>query len=130
MLMLEPAAFALDSFPYGGVTSIIDALYLRRPIVVWDGWQFYNRAGAEILRRVGLDDLVATDEDSYVRIAVDLLRDDAFRARIAGKLASVDIVEHLPNLSSKSAFADAIDYLACNHEALRGRQDRTPLYFE
>lgn len=118
--------FALDAFPFGGNTSIIDSIYLQKPMVSRVGWQFYNRAGPEILKRCGLAELCATSEDAYINKALQLINDSHYFETVIKNLESVDLKAVLSQLSSKSAFVDACEYL------IKERPDprlREPLLF-
>lgn len=73
---------ALDPFPYNGTTTTCDALWMGVPVVALAGRTHAARVGATLLAQVGLEELVAADEQQYVRIAVELASDAARLARI------------------------------------------------
>lgn len=66
---------ALDTSPYNGTTTICDALWMGVPVVTLLGDGCCARAGASLLTRLGLSDLIAHTADDYKRIAVELARD-------------------------------------------------------
>lgn len=66
---------ALDPFPYNGGTTTLDALWMGLPVVTLEGDRPVARAGATLLRNVGLPELVARDVDEYVELACGLARD-------------------------------------------------------
>ena len=66
---------ALDPFPYNGVTSTCEALYVGTPMATLAGTYGQSRTAASILTVVGLGDLVARTEDEYVEINVRLAND-------------------------------------------------------
>ena len=66
---------ALDTFPHNGDTTTCDALWMGVPVVVNTGVNHVGLMGASRLRSVGLDDLVARDNDNYVDIACALAND-------------------------------------------------------
>jgi predicted O-linked N-acetylglucosamine transferase (SPINDLY family) len=66
---------ALDPFPYGGGTTSFDALWMGVPLVTLEGSMPLGRAGASILRNVGLVELIATSPEQYVEIAAGLAGD-------------------------------------------------------
>lgn len=71
---------ALDPFPFcGGLTSL-DALWMGVPVVTLEQELMAGRQTQAFLDCMGVAELVAGDEDAYVRIAATLVRD---RARLA-----------------------------------------------
>ncbi|WP_372022058.1 hypothetical protein P7L70_02355 (plasmid) [Tistrella mobilis] len=72
----------LDSIGWTGGTSTAMALGLGLPMVTLKGSLFRSRMGFAMLHRLGLDHLVAAGPDEYVRIAVHLGKDAAYRAEI------------------------------------------------
>ncbi|MBK5969057.1 MULTISPECIES: FkbM family methyltransferase [Thiorhodovibrio] len=66
---------ALDTFPYNGTTTTVEALWMGVPVVSECGDRHAARVGASILTRLELPELIAQDADEYVRIAVELAQD-------------------------------------------------------
>jgi predicted O-linked N-acetylglucosamine transferase (SPINDLY family) len=66
---------ALDPYPYGGGTTTCDALWMGVPVVSLAGATAVSRAGATLLTHVGLERLVARNEEQYVELAAGLIRD-------------------------------------------------------
>jgi predicted O-linked N-acetylglucosamine transferase (SPINDLY family) len=71
----HPIDIALDPFPYNGMTSTLEALWMGVPVVTLCGRLPVGRAGFSLLANAGLPELVAPDPASYVRIAVGLARE-------------------------------------------------------
>jgi predicted O-linked N-acetylglucosamine transferase (SPINDLY family) len=65
----------LDPFPYNGVTTTCDALWMGIPTVTLAGRSGAARQGVRFLRNVGLDELIAESPEEYVRIATSLAGD-------------------------------------------------------
>jgi predicted O-linked N-acetylglucosamine transferase (SPINDLY family) len=65
----------LDTFPYNGHTTSLDALWMGVPVVTLAGRTAVGRAGLSQLTNLGLPELVAATPDEFVRIAVTLARD-------------------------------------------------------
>ncbi|MEW6314712.1 MAG: tetratricopeptide repeat protein [Pseudomonadota bacterium] len=68
---------ALDTFPYNGVTTTCEALWMGVPVVTLAGDTFIGRNGVSILNNVGLPELVAETPQQYLDIALGLIRDPA-----------------------------------------------------
>jgi Tfp pilus assembly protein PilF len=66
---------ALDTFPFNGATTLCDVLVMGVPAVGLRGSTSAARVGLSILTAVGLMELCASDEEGYVRAAVDLSQD-------------------------------------------------------
>ncbi len=73
------ADLVLDSTVFCGGATSLDALSVGTPMVTLEGRFMRARQGAAMLRLIGADELVAHTPDDYVRIAVELCRDEARR---------------------------------------------------
>ena len=76
----------LDPFPYNGVTTTCDALWMGVPVISMAGQISVARQGVRFLRSVGLDELLAQTLEDYVKIASDLARDHARLAALRSAL--------------------------------------------
>jgi protein O-GlcNAc transferase len=74
-LQFDGIDIALDPFPYNGVTTTCEALFVGVPVVSLHGLNCVSRSGLSILSTVGLRDLVASSPQQYVDIAVALASD-------------------------------------------------------
>ena len=66
---------ALDPFPYNGVTTSCECLFVGVPVISLYGRNSVSRSGLCILSALGLRELAASTEEQYVDIAVALARD-------------------------------------------------------
>jgi protein O-GlcNAc transferase len=66
---------ALDPYPYNGVTTTCETLYVGVPVVSLHGRNGVSRSGLSLLGSLGLGELVASDPEQYVEIAVALASD-------------------------------------------------------
>jgi predicted O-linked N-acetylglucosamine transferase (SPINDLY family) len=69
----------LDSFPFGGVNSLVDPLERGVPVLAWEGETFRSRMGAALLRNLELEELVVGDEEAYLTQAIRLATDVEWR---------------------------------------------------
>jgi protein O-GlcNAc transferase len=77
---------ALDPFPYNGVTTTCDALWMGVPVISQAGRMNVSRQGVRFLRTVGLDELLADTLEDYVRISAALAGDRAHLAELRSGL--------------------------------------------
>lgn len=59
---------ALDPLPFNGGMTTLQALWQGVPVVTLAGERMAARTGASLLSRIGLDDAIASDDQSYVAI--------------------------------------------------------------
>jgi predicted O-linked N-acetylglucosamine transferase (SPINDLY family) len=64
--MYNKIDIALDTFPYPGVTTSVEALWMGVPVLSLRGDRFLTRTAGSIAHNAGLPDWVATDENDYV----------------------------------------------------------------
>ena len=58
---------ALDTFPYNGVTTSFEAIWMGVPVLTMAGYNFNSRCGESINKNLGMERLIAKDEDDYVQ---------------------------------------------------------------
>lgn len=75
---------ALDTFPYNGGTTTMEAVWQGVPVLTFDGDRWASRISASLLRNAGLPEYVAPDLEGYVAQALDLARDPDTPQRLAG----------------------------------------------
>lgn len=79
---------ALDPVPYNGTTTTCEAMWMGVPVITLAGDRHAGRVGASLLNQVGLAGLIAPDEDTYVRTALELAVDSARLADLRASLRS------------------------------------------
>jgi len=62
----------LDTFPFSGHTTVLDALWMGVPVVAYAGQTAVGRAAASALHNLGLGELIVPTAEEYVQIAVQL----------------------------------------------------------
>jgi protein O-GlcNAc transferase len=78
----------LDTFPYGGHTTVSDALWMGCPVVTRVGESFAARVAGSLLRTVGLPELAVNSFADYEALAVALAHDPERLASLRAKLAT------------------------------------------
>ena len=77
---------ALDTFPYSGGLTTIEALWMGVPTITWPGQWFAGRHSLSHLSNVGLSDWVASSPEEYVSKAVQFASDLARLALLRSQL--------------------------------------------
>jgi protein O-GlcNAc transferase len=80
---------ALDNYPYNGVTTTCESLYVGVPVISLYGRNGVSRSGLSLLGTLGLGELAASTSEQYVEIAValgsDLSRLEQMRASLRAR---------------------------------------------
>jgi predicted O-linked N-acetylglucosamine transferase (SPINDLY family) len=97
---------ALDTFPYNGTTTTMEALWMGVPVVTLSGSTHRSRVGRSILTNVGLAGLVASSRDEFVDVARRLATDTERLRELRGTLRST--VGRSPVMDARG-FGDALD---------------------
>ncbi len=63
---------ALDTFPYNGVTTSFEAIWMGVPVMTMAGYNFNSRCGESINKNLNMERMVAKDENDYVNKVVNL----------------------------------------------------------
>jgi predicted O-linked N-acetylglucosamine transferase (SPINDLY family) len=63
---------ALDPFPYGGITTTCEALWMGVPVITLAGRLPTHRLSSDAVRAVGMDEFVCATEEDYMQKALEL----------------------------------------------------------
>jgi predicted O-linked N-acetylglucosamine transferase (SPINDLY family) len=87
----------LDTFPYNGQTTTLDAVWMGVPVITILGNTSVARAGASLMWNLGIPELVADSPDQFVSIAVALARDwkrlSDYRASLRERLQKSSLMD-------------------------------------
>ena len=92
---------ALDTTPFAGVTTTFDTLSMGVPVLARAGDSAMSRMSATLLHAVGLDDLIAEDDATFVASAARLAND-------IGRL--IDLRTSLRDAVPRSPLCDGVTY--------------------
>jgi len=84
--MYHKVDIALDTFPYPGVTTSIEALWMGIPVLTLRGDGILARAGESICINVGLADWIASNENDYVNKAKDFAQETTKLSQLRKRL--------------------------------------------
>ena len=85
--LMKRATAMLDTIGFSGFNTAVQGLECDLPVVAFEGDFMRGRLASGPLRHLGMDELVATTPDAFADIAVRLVEDAAWRARLAGDIA-------------------------------------------
>jgi protein O-GlcNAc transferase len=77
---------ALDPFPYTGITTSVESLWMGVPVLTLAGKSFLSRQGVGLMMNAGLPDWIADDADDYVARAASHAADLRALASLRGGL--------------------------------------------
>lgn len=66
---------SLDTFPYNGVTTTFEALWMNIPVLVMKGFNFNSRCGESIIKNLKLEFLISENENDYISKAIMLYKE-------------------------------------------------------
>lgn len=99
----------LDTFPFSGSIAVVDPLELGLPTVVRDTNTPRGRMAGSLLRELALPELIATDEQSYIDLAVRLGTDRAFRHSTRQRI--LEAMARRPRFVNPALYADGLSDL-------------------
>lgn len=85
--LVRQSDFGLDSFRWSGGNTSLEMFWYDTPIVTLPGALMRGRHTFAMLRTMEIPELIASDADDYVRIAVNLATSQDFRAEMRGRIA-------------------------------------------
>ena len=84
--MYRRVDIALDTFPYNGTTTTVEALWMGVPVVALEGSAHISRVGVSLLTNIGHPELVAADAENYIAIARQLAANTQALAALRSQL--------------------------------------------
>lgn len=119
MGIMQEGNICLDSYHFGGFNVIVDGLYLQKPSVLFEGKRWYSRAGAKLMKKLGLEELVAKSPTEYTQLTLKLINNSDFYQAMQNKVRQIDLEKIAFRSTNGQYFKKAIDYLIQNHEQLQ-----------
>jgi predicted O-linked N-acetylglucosamine transferase (SPINDLY family) len=84
--LLKRADVFLDTIGFSGFNTAMQAVECGLPIVTREGRFLRGRLASGILKRMGLQELVAESEEEYIALAIKLVQDAEYRERIRARI--------------------------------------------
>ncbi|MCF6149962.1 MAG: tetratricopeptide repeat protein [Candidatus Kuenenia sp.] len=86
MLLFEQIDVNLDSIGWNGGYTTIGSLFMNCPVVTIAGEFMRGRHSSAMLKRIGVEELIAKSLDDYIEIAVRLGNDKDYKSKIIDKI--------------------------------------------
>ncbi len=87
----------LDTLPYNGHTTSLDAMWMGVPVVTRVGWTVVGRAGLSHMHNLNLMELVAHSDEQFVQVAAQLAGDldrlDRLRATLRERMRTSPLMD-------------------------------------
>lgn len=128
MMLMEEGDFSLEAYHFGGCNTVVDSLYLRQPIIAFEGKKWYNRIGSQLLRSTGLSELITDNPQDFASLTLRLIHDDVYRKNLRQKISTVNLETSIFQTESRHSFKKAIDYLITNHDRLQRDKVKNPIF--
>ena len=104
---------ALDTFPYNGVTTSFEAIWMGVPVITMAGYNFNSRCGESINKNLNMKQLIAKDEDDYIQKVVNLTNNTDDYINIRNSIFIDAIKSPLFNIKDYSkSFFEALEGIA------------------
>ena len=109
--LLQASDVYLDSFPYSGMTSILDPYDAGLPIIALEGAYQRERMASSALRCMGLENWIATTPEDYINRAINVGTDTSLRESMQRRLHYGRLLT--PKFLDSKWFASEIGKLFC-----------------
>ena len=107
---------ALDTFPYNGVTTSFEAIWMGVPVLTLGGFNLHSRAGESINKNLNMSYLIADNKDEYVLKAVELSKNFEKIIEIRKNLFDKALESNLFNEKKFSKeFYESLEKIYFNH---------------
>lgn len=90
--LMKQADVFLDTIGFSGFNTAMQAIECGLPIVSKEGRFMRGRLASGILKRMGLEELIANTADEYVNLAVKLAQDSEYRLNIHQRIETSRLV--------------------------------------
>lgn len=84
--LIECADVMLDTYPFGGCNSSLEAFAVGTPVITQPGALLNTRFTTGFYKKMGIEELIAGDRESYIDLAVRVGTDPAYRTALREKI--------------------------------------------
>lgn len=115
--------FAVDSFPYSGGTTTMEALWQGVPVVTFNGDRWVSRTSVSLLKSAGLDDYVRSSLRDYTDFCIQLANSPDTPTQL--QILRADIRQRLKASPMCDAEALARSMEQCYHQMISEKSSKT-----
>jgi len=127
MAKLESCHFGVDSWPFGGYHTVVDLLWVRKPVVALQGNRSFNRNAGFFQSQLGLADMITHTPEAFIALLRRMIVDDRWRELKTDMLQQADVERVLLSREPVASFVAAIHMLLTNHPQLQATGSHEPL---
>ena len=114
--MYSQVDISLDTFPYPGVTTSFESIWMGVPVLTKKGNNFVSRCGESININLGMEEFLAKNEDDYINKAVEFSKNPEKIIEIRKTLRNKALISPLFNQKKfGEEFCDLIECTWKNH---------------
>ena len=84
--LMRKSLVSLDTMGFSGFNTAVQAIETGLPVMAWEGRFCRGRLASGVMRLLGLDELVADNEEAYVDAVVRLATEPGFRQHIVEQI--------------------------------------------
>ena len=88
LLMYNNIDVGLDTFPYTGVTTSFEAIWMGVPVLTMRGHNFTSRCGESININCNINDFIADNKDDYIEKAIHFTKNIDYLKNLKKNLRS------------------------------------------
>ena len=108
MSLLSLSDVQLDTYPFNGWTTTIEAICMGLPTITQEGKAYRSRLGAAFLRSLGISEGIAANAREYLAWAVRLANDPALCCWIRSRIKATCQVTLFENHAVQIAYENAL----------------------
>lgn len=114
--MYNMVDICLDTFPYPGVTTSFESIWMGVPVLTMQGFNFVSRCGESININLGMKEWIAENEEDYIFKATQFSKDTKYIVEIRKILRNQALASPLFDQKSfGKEFCDLIINVSKNH---------------
>ncbi len=107
--LIEKCDIYLDSFPYSGMTSLLDPLEVKIPIIALQGKHQRERMSASALKSLNLEQWISSNVHQYIERAIQVAKNKELQMQM--RIELTDAMKKTPKFLDSKWFCSSIENL-------------------